>query len=477
MKGFLSLIGILMLLAYGGQGNARQGGGWVNLFNGKNLDGWRILGGEAAYEVVDGTIVGTSGAGANTFLATNDLFSDFILEFEAKIDDQLNSGVQFRSNSKADYMNGRVHGYQLELDTSDRRWTGGIYDEARRGWLYPLTRNEKATTAYRANTWNKFRVEAIGSTIRTWVNGIPVANLADNMTAKGFIALQVHSVYEDSLLGKQVSWRNIRIKTEGLVNERLEVDAAEDIEQFNYIANTLTDAETGAGWKLLWDGKTTNGWRSARAGNFPAEGWEIKDSILSVLASGGGESTNGGDIITEQEYSNFELQLDFRITEGANSGIKYFVDTDLLKGEGSAIGLEYQILDDDRHPDATQGMAGNRTVASLYDLIPATNLSELSREQKRVNPPGSWNRARIVVRGNHIQHWLNNVKVVDYDRGVEMFSALVAHSKYAVWENFGRWEKGPILLQDHGDLVSFHSIKIREVAPEEMKNDDTPRFY
>jgi hypothetical protein len=236
------------------------------------------------------------------------------------------------------------------------------------------------------------------------------------------------------------------------------------------IPNTLTALEEEAGWVLLWDGETTNGWRSARAENFPAKGWDIKDGVLSVLSSGGAESRNGGDIITTKDYSNFELKVDFRITRGANSGIKYFVDPDLLKGEGSAIGLEFQILDDDVHPDAKKGTAGNRTVGSLYDLIPAVNLSDPNTRQKIVFPPGSWNTAKIIVRGNEVEHWLNGIKVVEYNRGTEVFAALVARSKYAKWPNFGRWEKGPILLQDHGDLVSFRNIKIRETTPTEITN-------
>jgi hypothetical protein len=150
------------------------------------------------------------------------------------------------------------------------------------------------------------------------------------------------------------------------------------------------------------------------------------------------------------------------ITEGANSGIKYFVDTGLNQAQGSAIGLEYQILDDGKHPDAKAGVGGNRTLASLYDLIPAANLSEPDRKEKRFSGVGQWNRARIVVQGSHVEHWLNNIKVVEYERGTQMFRALVAKSKYNVWPNFGELPKGHILLQDHGDRVSFRSIKIRE---------------
>ncbi|RHW19291.1 DUF1080 domain-containing protein [Sphingomonas gilva] len=238
-------------------------------------------------------------------------------------------------------------------------------------------------------------------------------------------------------------------------------DASENVaDESMDVENTLSSEERAQGWRLLWDGETTAGWKAAKGDGFPAQGWEIDDGVFSVLASDGAESRNGGDIITTEEFSNFELLIDFRITPGANSGIKYFVDPDLLKGEGSAIGLEFQILDDERHPDAKMGRDGNRTVGSLYDLIPARNL-ENPGEPKPVRPIGEWNTARILVDGRHVEHWLNGVKVVEYERGSPEFRALVAQSKYAKWPSFGEWPSGPILLQDHGNLVSFRNIKIR----------------
>ncbi len=224
--------------------------------------------------------------------------------------------------------------------------------------------------------------------------------------------------------------------------------------QVNQIPNTLSDRERRDGWKLLWDGRTTAGWRGAKLDRFPADGWEIKDGSLTVIESGGSESRAGGDIVTIAQYSNFELTLEYNITRGANSGIKYFVDTALNKGEGSAIGCEFQILDDDAHPDAKAGVNGNRKNAGLYDLIPPQNA--------RFNGVGEWNRARIVVSGRHVEHWLNGFKTVEYERGTQMWRALVDHSKYAVWPSFGEAPKGHILLQDHGNRVSFRSIKIRE---------------
>ena len=223
-------------------------------------------------------------------------------------------------------------------------------------------------------------------------------------------------------------------------------------------SNTLTADETAQGWKLLWDGKSSEGWRSARSPQFPEKGWTIKDGVLTVLGSGGAEGGKGGDIITTRKYSSFELVADFRITPGANSGIKYFVDPELNKGAGSSIGMEYQILDDVRHPDAKLGKNGNRTMASLYDLIPAAST-------KKPNPMGEWNTARLVIRGAHGEHWLNGQKVLEYERFTPEFRKLVAESKYKKWENFGELKEGHILLQDHGNEVSFRNIKIRELPP------------
>jgi hypothetical protein len=154
--------------------------------------------------------------------------------------------------------------------------------------------------------------------------------------------------------------------------------------------------------------------------------------------------------------------VDFNLTEGANSGIKYFVQGNLNKGKGSAIGCEFQILDDKNHPDAKMGNDGNRTLASLYDLIPANGgYFDSNLRVKRFNGIDSWNRARIAVNGTRVTHYLNGIKVVEYVRNTQMWKALVDYSKYQKWENFGNFEDGHILLQDHGDEVRFRNIKIK----------------
>lgn len=188
-------------------------GGEIELFDGSTLDGWTQRGGAATYRVEDGCIVGrTAPNQPNSFLCTTSEYADFVLWLEFKIDDELNSGIQIRSKSTPAYQDGRVHGYQVEIDPSERAWTGGIYEEGRRGWLDDLADNPDARAAFKHNDWNTLKVEARGDHMRTWINGVPAGDLHDSMTPSGFIALQVHGVGErvDPL---EVRWRNIRLWT------------------------------------------------------------------------------------------------------------------------------------------------------------------------------------------------------------------------------------------------------------------------
>ncbi|MDR2562843.1 MAG: DUF1080 domain-containing protein [Prevotellaceae bacterium] len=435
---------------------------WTKLFNGKNFDGFKQLNGQAPFTVENGCVVGTTVKDQpSSFMATEKEYGDFILEFECEADTSLNSGVQFRSLSTPDYDNGRVHGYQCEIDPSDRAWSGGIYDEARRGWLVTNDGDEKAKAAWNKTGWNKYRVEAIGNSIRIWLNEVNTANLLDEETSSGFIAFQIHSLYGNKPWqeGKQVKFRNIRIMTENLEANRKQGELKPLV---NRVPNTLSEEEKAQGWALMFDGQTVEGWRGAHKDSFPEHGWKVENGAITVLSSKGEEAANGGDIVSREMYSAFELELEFKYSTGANSGIKYFV-TESEKQKGSAYGLEYQILDDRTHPDAKlyTSFPGSRKLSSLYDLLAARN--------KRDNGVGQWNLARIVVRpDNHVEHWLNGFKVLEYERGSDAFRELVAGSKYAAPEYntagaFGEAPEGRILLQDHGDEVSFRSIKIKQL--------------
>jgi hypothetical protein len=287
---------------------------------------------------------------------------------------------------------------------------------------------------------------------------VPCANLVDDMTPSGLICLQVHGIGQNKAVeGKTISWRNIRIKTTNLAKEQMKTDAPE----VSYLKNKLTDTEQKDGWKLLWDGKSLNGWVNAKNGVQPSKGWTIKeDELVANLP----DNKGGGDIVTQKEYRNFILEIDFMFTPGANGGIKYFIQPNPDNTGFSSVGCEYQILDDKLHPDAKMGKDGNRTLASLYDLIPANSQKfDPAQAVKRSNGVNQWERARIEVRGEKVTHYLNGIKIVEYTRGTPEWKALVATSKFSKVKGFGEFETGHILLQDHGDEVHYRNIKIREL--------------
>lgn len=457
MKFFLTA-GIAVLVLSSGL-FAQNNSGWTNLFDGKTLNGWKLMTGKAEYKPENGAIVGTTVANSpNSFLVSDiRIPGDFVMEVEAMVSDtNTNSGVQFKSNfdPAGNKGQGRIYGYQFELDPSARRWSGGLYDEGRREWLYPSSLNEKTQMFLTPNVYHKIRIECIGNTTKTWLDEKPMSYFIDTLTKNdGLIGLQVHAVSNDKFKGIKIYWKNIRVKTSGIKASSF----PKEVYVANSVPNSLSAFEKSSGWKLLFDGKTSNGWVGAYKDHFPDKGWQIKDGLLTVLSSQGREAANGGDIVTKEKYSAFDLSFEFKLTPGANSGVKYFV-TLSENNQGSAIGLEYQVLDDTLHPDAKLGRDGNRTLASLYDMIKAQKTSRFIKQ------PGGWNVGRIVVYpNNHVEHYLNGVKVLEYDRGSQAFKDLVAISKYKVWQNFGEAKEGFILLQDHGNEVSFRSIKIKRL--------------
>ena len=220
--------------------------------------------------------------------------------------------------------------------------------------------------------------------------------------------------------------------------------------------NKLSDNEKREGWQLLFDGASMSKWKSPSSDSFPSKGWLIENGVLSISENGGRQS--GGDIITKEQFDDFELSVDFKLTEAANSGIKYSVHifNPPVPGLGSVLGPEYQVLDNDKHPDAKAGRNGNRKLGSLYDILPSSAGSALRHI-------GEWNTARIVSKGKKVEHWLNGTKVLEYDKSSDAYKEAFALSKFKEVKGYGESPKGDILLQDHGNKVFFRNIKIRKL--------------
>ncbi len=233
--------------------------------------------------------------------------------------------------------------------------------------------------------------------------------------------------------------------------------------------NTLTSQEQAEGWILLFDGESFENWRGIGQDSIPAQHWVIEDGTLHKVASGkvpvapDGQPLRGGDLITVDTYDNFEFAFDFKLSPGANSGVKYNVSEEMSLRNPmarAALGFEYQVLDDSLHPDAKMGVNGNRTAAALYDMIPPN-------ANKKMKPTGEWNQGRIVKQGNHVEHWLNGEKVVEYEIGSEEFNQYLAASKYKDIQGFADNRKGHIVLQDHNDDVWYRNIKVRPLPAEQ----------
>ncbi len=442
------LFAIIALFSFIKGFSQQSNDGWVNLFNGKDLSGFKQLNGKAIYEVKNGEIIGTNvDKEPNSFLATEKNYRDFILELELLVDTAMNSGIQFRSQSISSFKEGRVHGYQMEVDPSERAWSGAIFDEGRRGWLYTLDLNPTAKTAFKNNQWNKYRIECFGNTIRTWVNGVATGHLIDDMTPEGFIALQVHAVRKGQTAGKQIRWRNIRIKT-----GNIKPSPYDNIFVVNLIPNNLSGQEKKIGFKMLWDGKTNKEWQGSTTKSFPIDRWKIQDGVLTTVKTGNAASVN--DIVTDEEFSAFELKFDFKLSEGANGGVQYFVTKD---GDKIIHGLAYQLVDDSKDVPAKDN---HYKLASLSDLMSST-----ITDDRFIRKIGDWNEAVIKAQPNNkIGYWLNGMKVLEFAKGSKEFSTLIAQNSQNQSSNkIGVLSGGRILLENHGSEISFRSIKIRRL--------------
>lgn len=345
---------------------------FVPLFDGKTLNGWQQCNGQAKYEVAGGVIIGTTAEGSpNSFLCTTREYGDFVLEFETQTDPALNSGVQIRSHRYgAEQVTqvfdgkqtvarkqpaGRVYGYQVEVANEKSGASGGIYDEARRGWLHNIASDPTASKAFKDNQWNKYRVEAKGDRMRVFINGIPCADVTDPLDQTGFIALQVHSFKGEK--PAQVRWRNIRIQDLG-----------------RHV------------WKPIWDNKTMNGWKPRGGGK-----WSIEDGAFHAVSIPG--NTNVGYMVSDQSFSDFTLRIKTKIIKG-NSGVFVRSKPDNLAA--------YEVeLDAEKR---TGGFWETGPGARAWVTGPEDNAAYIKDE---------WNTLYASLHGHKIVFHLNGVKTVD----------------------------------------------------------------
>ncbi|MEM6602112.1 MAG: DUF1080 domain-containing protein [Verrucomicrobiota bacterium] len=384
-------------------------GNFVDLYNGNNFDGWTIYGGEMIYEAHPDKIVGKVVPGEKSAYLTTDRgdYTNFLLTAEFYWKVSSNSGIMIRAKLR-DSQDGKVvYGTQVEMEgfpDNQRGWSGGIFGQSAGGWYYPLwlDAHAEARQALKQEDWNRVTILCQGPMVKTWVNGIPAAHYRTEEFQQGHLSLQVHS-------GKsgEVHFRNVKIR------------------EFTDSFVDLFQSGDFSAWKRF-DGAPVQA------------GWQIHDG---VIFRGG---LKPGSIVTKTEYSDFELKFEWRISAAGNSGIKYRVIPE------KRLGLEYQILDDERHPDSKKL---NHRTASIYDLFAPS-------ESKPYKPAGEWNSGRIVAAGKRVEHWLNGEKVVEAEIGGALWKQRFATSKYSRHDGFGTWS-GPILLQDHLDEVWYRNVQIR----------------
>lgn len=383
---------------------------WRSLLAKSNLSQWQQLGGKAPYDLIlddpsGKIIVGTTIiTDENSFLATKETFSDFIFEVDIKVDAGMNSGIQFRSDSNEHYRDGRVHGYQMEVDTSTRRWSGGIYDESRSGWLYNLSRNKKCQDIFNVDTWNIYRIEAVGSRLRTFVNGVPCADLVDEQAASGFIAFQVHSDGKEAE-GRQVKWREPRILTDNL--DKHATPETPYPKQISYLKNRLTDKERDEGWQLLW---------SERTPSFEAlpNKWRVEEQAIVATAV----QSESNFVFFPVNFQHFEFEIDVKVGNELEGGIHYLTKNRPFSG------LEFQLADDELNPISQDP---KKSLGAIFGLEAPENKSEPDRKGKRDKGKWGWNRVRIVVEHGKVSHWMNNVKIAErqLDDDVKMQSSQI----------------------------------------------------
>lgn len=385
---------------------------WKSLSDDPSLSAWEVKSGTADYQMKDGVIIGTTKAGTpNTFLCTKEIYGDFILTYDVWVDPAINSGVQIRSeiNKK-----GRVFGYQVELDPTERAYSGGIYDEGRRAWLYPMSRNDNARTAFKNGAWNHFRVEAIGNHIYTWVNDVPAAHIIDDLTSEGIIGLQVHSIYKDEDVGKEIKWKNIKILTDQF--DRASYIESHNAQAISFLANELSNYEIEDGWQMLWNGKNFEGWKND-------SNWEVNNGTLKSIDD---QINNFVDLETLQSFDNFILELEFKLDSSTHAEIVYKMEPDFLVYNLTSVKQDDKFI-----------------LAGLANEVAPVNLS-IENRGVQYKGDNNWNQLRIIRRSKNFEHWLNGEKVLDESFDIE-------------------YKTSPIRITNTGHKIGLRNIKIKEL--------------
>ncbi len=378
---------------------AASASGWTSLFDGETLAGWTQKNGTAKYEVVDGTIVGTTVKGSpNSFLCSDQFYGDFELEFDVKLaNDELNSGVQIRSHSIPTYRDGRIHGPQVEVSTNGH--AGFVYDEAGRGWLSPDRDDPAKRAAFKSGEWNSYRVMAFGPTIRTWINGVPVANVVDGRSPSGLLGLQVHSVSGDPKWS--VAWRNLRIRELG----------------------------DGGGFASLFNGKDLSGWKV----NENPESARVQDGALVVQGNRAHVFYDGP--VYKHSFKNFELRALVQTKPSANSGLYFHT---LFQDEGwPSRGYEVQVNNTQSDWRRTGGLYG---------------IDDIKEAPAKDN---EWFQMSVHVVGQHITVDVDGKRLVDYtepanaEREPSFAGRLIGRGTFA------------LQAHDPGSEVWYKAIEVR----------------
>ena len=406
MRAWLAICVTVLFLSACAKSQVASDSRWDYLFDGTSLDGWRVINGDHPFLVEGGEITGKTALGIPTrYLATEQQYDDFILELEMNNADGENSGIQFRSIQAPQFRAG-LTGYQMEVDPSPRAWTGGIFFEGLGQWRHPPITNPECVSAWRQSDWNTLRIEARGPTLRTFVNAQPCAYLFDATMKSGHIALQIHSLGKHMKReGAKTRWRNIRI-----IKNPQDIDFAKadyDLPSVSYLVDQLSAHEDANDWQLLRPGKTgKHGWLSANIPN-PVINQQTGAKILRVSAT-----ENSRRLPLPITGENFEIIANVQMAPGTKGAIEYpvFVPS---PGNGISVCLaSFAILDD--RDENYKKISPDLKIGSAIGKFSAKNLSEANRK-KRTLPADSWQRIGIRIRGSRVQHWLNAVKVAEFE--------------------------------------------------------------